>query len=182
MRKFLPSKKFIFVIGGAIVLVLATFTATSFFGSKGVFQSKNKMVSVAGGDRTIGDIVSLDSNGNGIPDWEEKLWGLDPKGNGSENKKIIDDKKASANIDVTASPATELTETQKFSRELLTTVSALRVNGSLTPEVIGTLEQSLDIDLQNRKTNTPTYSADSFKTITNETPATYQKYHAQFKR
>lgn len=37
----------------------------------------------------VKDLVAQDQNQNGIQDWEEALWGLDPNTNGPENREFI---------------------------------------------------------------------------------------------
>jgi hypothetical protein len=181
IKNSLPSKKFVLVILIACAGVLLILFASTFFGAGLSYQNKQDLAKPAT-EKTLGEIINLDSNNNGIPDWEEKLWGLDPKGSGTANKKIIDAKKTAANIDTSATaPDESLTETAKFSRELLTTVVALRENGSLTPDTLANLGNSLSIDIAGKRTTTPPYT-ESDITMTSDSPLAYKTYRAQFKQ
>ncbi|MBP6884835.1 MAG: hypothetical protein KBC17_03355 [Candidatus Pacebacteria bacterium] len=183
IKNILPSKKFTFLIILVIAVVLSILIGSSYFGSKKNFQSNKNMSAVADNGNTIGDVIRRDSNGNGIPDWEETLWGFDPKGNGSANKKAIEEKKLIAVPNgALAEAQSSLTENEKFSQDLLTTVVALQTSGSLTPEVLSTLGQSLEIDLDSRKTPKNVYTKDDISVYTKDTRVEYQTYRAQFKR
>lgn len=183
IKNILPSKKFSFVIILVIAVVLSILIGTSYFGSKKNFQSTKNMSLVANNGNTIGEVIRRDSNGNGIPDWEETLWGFDPKGNGDANKKAIEEKKLATNPSgALAEGQSSLTENEKFSQDLLTTVVALQTSGSLTPEVLSTLGQSLEIDLDSRKTIKNVYTKNDISVYTKNTNAEYQAYRAQFKR
>src|ERR1044072_2206217 len=96
IKKELPSKKFTVVTGIVLIVVAGVLIVSSYFASSTIFSrsiNKNAPVESSG---TVADIITRDTNGNGISDWEETLWGLDPKGNGEENKKTITAKKAAA--------------------------------------------------------------------------------------
>ena len=160
--KILPSKQFVLLIGSAAVIVLLVLIGTSHFGSESSFNmniTKNAAISANG---TIGEVIARDSNDNGIADWEESLWGLDPKGDGAANKKIIDDKKAAAGVTTSssgsASDAAPATPTSQFARDLLTTILALKQAGSLTPEAITNIGNSIGQNIDQRRSTTPAYT------------------------
>jgi hypothetical protein len=163
--KYLPSKKFLIIIGGSIALILIVLFSSSHFGSKGSFNTKAP-VSSAG---TVNDVVSRDSNQNGIPDWEESLWGLNPTGDGAANKKIIDDKKVAANI-VPSDPAVGSNSTDAFSQQILSTILALHQSGSLSPEVIAKVSASIGDSLDAKHTTAHMYTVNDL-TISTQNPA-----------
>jgi hypothetical protein len=83
-QDYLPSKQFIHrVIAIAIILaiVLGIYEIARYFGGKSKILPKSKLV--------VKSLTEQDANNNTIPDWEEKLWGLDPTKNGPENKEFI---------------------------------------------------------------------------------------------
>lgn len=85
-------------------------------------------------NKTVGDFIAKDSNGNGIPDWEEKLWGLDPTAlytDGVPNKQVIEDRKKTLGITAPTEPENE---TDALARELLTITAALGTSGEFTSE------------------------------------------------
>lgn len=99
---------------------------------------------------TVGDLQKKDSNKNGIPDWEERLYGLDPFGNGDSNKASILDKKAKlreatgANSDI--DPAMN-NNTGKFSREFLSIVLSLQQSGALNQNAVNDIAKSVGEEL-----------------------------------
>jgi hypothetical protein len=112
---------------------------------------------------TVDDIISRDSNSNTIPDWEESLWGLDPKGDGFKNKQIIDQKKAAANI--VPDTTTPQNQTDKFSQELISTILALRQTGEITPEIMASISQAIGNTTDAKHSNPKTYSFDDMVVV-----------------
>lgn len=130
-----PSKQFI--IRGSIaigIVAIVLIVQTSWF--KSLFHKKNQ-VSLLPESTTVGDLVLKDSNGNGIADWEEKLWGLDPTvlyTNGVSNRQIIEEKKKTLNTsDATAEPTDE---TDRLARELFALTAALGDNEQVSDETL----------------------------------------------
>ena len=83
-KKYLPSKKFTAVILFIVVIIVLFFTVKSivkFFHNRALSKGQPIPVSV-----TVETIVQKDGNDNGIADWEEYLWGLNPNRNGEKNK------------------------------------------------------------------------------------------------
>lgn len=121
MAAQLPSKQFL-IRGGiatgvvALILIVQTNWFQGLLGKKGALPDAKL---------TIGDIVVQDSNGNGIPDWEESLWGLDPTElytGDMSNREIIDNKKKALGLTVKDGP---LTENDRLARELFSISTAL---------------------------------------------------------
>ncbi|HEY0980399.1 MAG TPA: hypothetical protein VGE18_03270 [Candidatus Paceibacterota bacterium] len=117
----LPSKQFL-IRGGiatgvvALILIVQTNWFQGLFGRKGTLSSK---------ELTVGDAVAQDSNGNGIPDWEEKLWGLDPTAlytGDMSNREIIETKKVALGLTAEDGP---LTENDRLARQLFSISTAL---------------------------------------------------------
>jgi hypothetical protein len=132
-KNYLPSKQFIFQVV-AILILLATvfgiYEITLYF--------KNRNSSKQGTQTTllVKDVVQKDSNDNGIPDWEESLWGFDPTKNGPENKEAILAKRAELAKD-NPLPLDEngqekaLTENETLSREFFALIMSLQQSGNL---------------------------------------------------
>ena len=168
--RFLPSKKFITFISACILIVLLVFVVSSHFGTNNKFvRSKNGIM--LSQSSTVGDLVTQDSNSNGIPDWEESLWGLDPKGDGLANKKIIDAKKLQNGVTTNTNTTNEqnLTETDRFVRQFLSTVIALQQSGNLTTEAVANMTASVNEDLDQKRAPAITYSTDNLQ-IVSDTP------------
>lgn len=113
-----PSPQFLkraSIIFGIVVVILIT--QTTWF--KGLFHTQKK-VSVVDTTTTVGDVVDADTNGNGIPNWQERLWGLDPTvlyTNGLSNRDIIEQKKKTAGI-IDVANNQPLTEEDRLARDL----------------------------------------------------------------
>lgn len=114
---------------------------------------------------TLGDLQKKDSNGNGILDWEERLYGLDPLTNGEENKKTVEAKRqllrdtAGENE---ASAATGLTN--DFTREFLNVIGSLQTTGALSDDALQNIANSIGGKLINQDQK-EIYPASSFKII-----------------
>lgn len=89
-KKYLPSKEFQTRIAIIVVLLLVVFGLYKSIGWIKTKAKERKTAKVV----VVKDIVQKDSNANGIPDWEESLWGLDPDKDGEENKQFILAKRA----------------------------------------------------------------------------------------
>lgn len=109
---------------------------------------------------TIADSVNKDTDGDGIPDWEEPLYGLDPTK--KETTPGIPDSTALSKLQVGQEPNTggtsgsfastepeKLTQTEQFSRELFATVAAGSQNGTMDQPTIDALGASLAEKIEN---------------------------------
>jgi hypothetical protein len=125
-----PSKQFLIRGGIAIGIVgFVLIIQTNWVHT--LFQGKKK--STPASSITLGDITSKDSNGNGIPDWEETLWGLDPTvlyTNGTSNKEIIDGKKKALGV-TDATTGTPTNETDAIAQKLFSITTALSQNNTV---------------------------------------------------
>lgn len=130
---------------------------------------------------TVGEIIEEDSNGNGIPNWEEKLWGLDPTTlytNGVSNKEIIEGKRTALGIQ--SMSEADLDDTDRIARQLFTLTSALgqseEVDSATLQSIAATLGNSVDI-----KAVTNHYSLKDIQT-TQTTLPNLQAYTATLKK
>jgi hypothetical protein len=171
-----PSKQFIIrgalAIGSVAVLLLVQ---TNWFRA---LINKDPLQQTPTNDLTVGDVIDKDSNGNTIPDWEEKLWGLDPTvlyTNGVPNSQLIEDKKRALGVTTAANEST-LNETDRLSRELYTLATALgqsgEVDNATLEQIAAAFGSSIDTE---RVTNQ--YSVKDIQTIktTTQSLTTYTK-------
>lgn len=119
-----PSTQF---IKRGIIAILVLFVIL-FVQSKLFERLVQKRASSEQPTTTVGDLIVKDSNGNSIPDWEERLWGLDPTvlyTNGVAHTQIIAEKKRSLGTESSEADLTTLSQTERLARELFTLTAAL---------------------------------------------------------
>lgn len=131
---------------------------------------------------TLSDLVNSDSDDDGVLDWEEGLWGTDPLKKDSDDDGVPDSsevsqtKAASARGTVSIEREPEnLTETDKFSRELFSTVATLNQAGAMDPATVEQLGSSLAEHIQNSVPR-KIFVATDIQTINDDAPATIQNY------
>ncbi len=134
------------VIGAAIVI----FIISSIFSGKVSFisdKAKNDSgLSVQ--NKTLADLIQADSDGDGVPDWEEALWGTDPHKkatfNGVPDAEYIANKKKELNIEQNnMQDEQNMTETQKFAQEFFTSFAALKASGQVDASTINNFSNAL---------------------------------------
>lgn len=136
-----PHKKTIYIIGGLCV-VSALFIWFNKNEERLPLLSNNDILTAS-----TKDITSQDSDGDGVQDWEEFLWGLNPNKKDSDGNGISDDKELEKNKTtlrgslVVASTTATSTFTDTFSREFFMAFSALKQSGNLTSSNIDKLSQ-----------------------------------------
>ena len=109
------------------------------------------------GTELVQDLVNKDTDGDGVLDWEENLWGTDPNkkdtnGDGVGDKAEIEKIKAENNTnEENAAPIDEnnLTETDKFARELFATISTLNQSGQVDQETVDKITDALADRIKN---------------------------------
>lgn len=145
-QSFRPSKQFL--VRGAIatgIVALLLIVQTDWF--RALFNKPPLPKQTP--ETTVNDLLTKDSNGNGIADWEEKLWGLDPTAlytDGVPNKTLIEQKKLA--LGATGGNQEPENETDALARELMTIATALGQEGQSpeTLEAIATkMAQSVEI-------------------------------------
>ncbi len=148
----LKQKKWIIVILVVLFLVLLFLIKnTTFFKN----QAQNGGLVYNEGD-TVSDLVTKDTDGDTIPDWEEGLYGTDPlkreTTDGISDKTQIENKRRQAPVDgelnLNLEPNEKLTETDQLSREIFATVAALNQAGEVNDETVNTLSTTLAQKIQ----------------------------------
>jgi len=148
-KKYLPSKNF-----ATIILIIIVFISLFFVIKSSISFLKNKKTSKGGDtqiEMTVGSVVQKDSNNNGIADWEEYLWGLNPNKNGPENKEFILSKKKvlTQNGSVSASDESgSITENAMLSRQFFATIMSLQQTGQLDEAAISSISESIGQEIR----------------------------------
>lgn len=108
-----------------------------------------------GGNEILGDLVSKDTDLDGILDWEESLWGTDPtkrdtNDDGTSDFVEIEKLRAAEGKTIeTTEDIANLTQTDKFSRELFVTVATLSQGGEMDQATVDKISESLAGRIQN---------------------------------
>jgi hypothetical protein len=131
----------------------------------------------------LGDLVNKDTDGDGVLDWEEGLWGTDPTKKettpGVPDKVAIEKLKleqgASEQTNATSTEPENLTQTDKFARDFFSTVATLNQNGAMDQATVDKLSSSLADHIQ----NTPprkVYQLSNIKIINDDSFQAIKKY------
>lgn len=130
------------------------------------------------GNQTIGDLVQSDLDKDGIPDWEESLWGTDKNNRatfGMPDLEYIEGKKNELDIEQAQNDKT-LTETEKFAREFFASYSALQTSGA-SDEMVNNLSNKLGESIGDP--NLPDiYTTKDIKTTNDTTEISKIKYYS----
>ncbi len=138
------------------------FLVVIFFLKTGLLNNKNQEnentlynSSYANSGEILQDLINKDTDEDGILDWEESLWGTDP------NKKDTNDDGVPDNIEIAklkseiieneenTEEIKNLTQTDKFSRELFSLVTTLNQNGTMDQATIEKLSSALTEQIEN---------------------------------
>ncbi len=127
--------------------------------------------------KTVGGTLAQDTNGNGIADWEEKLWGLDPSvlyTNGVPNKEIIEQKKKSLGIQ----ESDPTNDTDKLARDLFALSAAFgqsdQTDNAALAQIAASFGSTIDLAKVGLK-----YSLNDVKSVPT-TSASLQTYATAF--
>lgn len=144
MNKYLPSKKFIRFFGIALFAGLIIFLLSKFLADKTFYEREADPDDLLITE-DVPDFYTQDSDGDGIYDWEEILWGTNPNDEDSDDdgisdRKEIEDKKEEVqrqnDISVADIENEELNQTEVFARQFFSTVVLTSQSGELTQDSI----------------------------------------------
>ena len=125
--------------------------------------------------------LEKDSNSNDIPDWEEALWGLNPKKDGEANKEFILNKRKALNPNGDFSSYEEdLSESDSLAREFFAVVMALQQTGDLDEEAINAIGEAASEKIV-AEPIPDIYTMDMVK-ILEDNPESLTQYYNNFKK
>ena len=163
------------------LVALFLIKSTSLFKNEEVYGQTNSENGLIYGSEKIGDLVSKDTDSDGIPDWEEGLYGTDPTK--KETTPGVPDSTAIANLKTsqvlisTDNPEPEnLTKTDKFSRDLFATVAATTQSGALDQSTADQIGSSLAANIQNSPQG-KVYTLNDIKIIKDDSIQAVKKYN-----
>lgn len=133
-----------------------------FLKTKSVFKNENNKIEQGAGlaysNEILGDLVSRDTDLDGVLNWEESLWGTDPTkrdtnddgmSDSVEIEKIKSLTMQSEQGESSLTKTENLTETDKFSREFFSTIATLNQNGAMDQATVDKLSSSLAEKIKN---------------------------------
>lgn len=142
-KKYLPSKKFVSVVLFITILIVLFFVVKS-----GINLLKNRKTDTNGNliSMTVETVIQKDTNANGIADWEEYLWGLNPKITGPENKEYILAQKRTLEKNGFISSqddSSKITQNELLSRQFFATIISLQQSGNLDQGAIDSISTTI---------------------------------------
>ncbi|MBP6883805.1 MAG: hypothetical protein KBC06_01040 [Candidatus Pacebacteria bacterium] len=176
----LQNKKATLIVGAILFLAVIFFL-------KNESIYKNKASQEAGltyGNIAVQDLLSKDTDLDGIQDWEESLWGTDPTKkdtnddgtpDSTEIAKMKTERELATGDEANVPDDANLTQTDKFSRELFSTVAALNQAGEIDDNTIEKLSTSLNDQIKN-VTPKKIYLISEIEISTDNNPQAYQAY------
>ncbi|MFA6520122.1 MAG: thrombospondin type 3 repeat-containing protein [Candidatus Paceibacterota bacterium] len=148
---------------------------------------------------TIGELVSKDTDGDGIADWEETLWGTDPtktettpgtRDDVTISKLRAEQEASTPGTSDTSQDTENLTQTDQFSRELFSTIVATTQSGAMDQATVDKITDSLAEKVQNVAPKKVFVMSDlkivnkndvqAFVTYNTALTAVYQKYKMDY--
>lgn len=179
IQPYLPSKNFQKIIGSVVLIIILFFGVNYFISRKESFENK-ALLDI--NNKTISEIRSIDTDYDGLYDWEEKLWGTDINNkftfDGIADTEYVSNKKKSLNINE-ANDKIE-TETDKFAKEFFSTYLALQTN-QVDPNTINNFSQALGNSIVNKEIAN-SYELNQIKTTNDTTSENQIKYYLELKK
>lgn len=178
-KKYLPSKKFISLTLIIIILLGLFFTIKGlvFLIRENSTSGDNKKINTV----VVGDLIQKDSNSNGIADWEEYLWGLNPQKNGPENKEFILAKKKNLSQSgeiIQNDDSRTITNNEILSRELFATIVSLQQTGDINDESIQSIASAIGEEV--KANPIPSVYTKEDLTLKNDSEAANYAYYKAF--
>lgn len=159
-KSILPSKKFLTVLGSFVILVLVVIGVSYLIRNKKISTDKLP-ANIKSVDYSFSDIYNKDTDGDGLPDWQENILGTDKDKSDTDGNGIND--KEQLKSEALPTGANENTATDEFSREFFAAAMALKGSGGFNDENIKTLVETSTKTLS-EKTVEKKYSLKDLKT------------------
>ncbi len=169
------------LVGGYAVLQKTGVLGKTFFQQRDQVADLETIPTVS-----LQNYIDRDTDGDGLKDWEEGLWGTDPTladsdQNGISDNVEVGNKKAvlavSGGDDQSEGslPNEKLTQTDAFSRELWATVNTLVESGNATPENLAKISEAAAQYIKNSG-NINTYTLAEIKIASDNSQINFVEY------
>jgi len=169
-----------------IAIAIAILFLVVLFWIKNGSQKESLVKTEAGlsytGDETLEELVSKDTDGDKIADWEESLWGTDPLKMDTNDDGISDGEEIAkkrttgeGNL-VTIQGEENLTQTDMLAREIFSSVAGLSQAGVVDAETASAVGNSLAEGLI-APVQKKIYTQDQIKKNTDTSPSAVQAYN-----
>lgn len=137
MKNILPSKQFRKVFGAIILGILLIIGIGILVNRKTTFEQK-KSSNTSAQVLVVGDLIEKDSDGDGLKDWEESLWGTDPNKKDTDGNGKTDFEEIRAKQDELSKQNQnddgQKTYTESVSKEIVALVATLQSQNQLGKE------------------------------------------------
>lgn len=164
MKKYLPSKTFLKFFGIIIGVAILIWIVSLVFFRKESYESKNKQTDLLSSEEL--GVYGMDSDSDGVYDWEEGLWGTDSKKADTNDDGISDfDEISAKRRQIQAESGNdgsadlendeELSQTEIFARQFIATASLVDQAGGLTPEALSGFSSSLKQSIESSTIKDP---------------------------
>jgi hypothetical protein len=154
---YLPSKEFQKKALIILMCFIGLLAVSLLVNSQNKFVTSNNVKSVV----VVKDIISKDTDGDGLKDWEEPLWGMDPKkidtdGNGKTDLEEVREAQSalSRNNKAQDQESKEMgsTETGRTALDVVQLISSLYQSGSLSENNVADVQKKIEEYIKNRGT------------------------------
>ena len=184
IKEYLPSKKFAVVLG-AILLISGGVFYFKHYGNP--FNKIAEYKSAQSKDLKLEELAVKDTDTDGVPDWEEALWGTDPKnpdtkGDGLGDKKYIDGRRSALSQGGGSMEDKKLNDTDIFARDFFTAILSLRQEGNLNSGSISSLSETV---LKNAAVKTvlpDTFTVSNLSFYKDDSKTNLKKYHTEISK
>jgi len=187
LKKYLPSKKFTYLLAVIIILGLISFTISSLFFGKNSYVAQRKEAKLQNQKITLNNLLQKDTDGDRVMDWEEALWGTDPNKektfNDTSDANYIKQKRGDLNLSENTSTQGNdtITETDKFAQQFFASLTAMKQTGGIDQNSIKNVSTALGQNIVD-PTLIDQYTQGEIKIALNDGPNEQKTYYTEAKK